>query len=139
MSPLAEPTPAMIRNIGAVERKKSTRVEVAGTRRRETTARGTEAADERGEVGDGQQRPGEEEAPEEDLEALMEAVAEAISQAEREAIEVQGTTTDEATVTGEDATLTGEETTLTGQVTTGNEDREAEARRRASNFFTGYA
>ena len=82
MGPLAEPTPAMIRNRGAAKRKKTGRVEAEGAGRRETTARGAGEEDARGEEGDVQQQLGEGEASEENMEVTMEAVAEAISQAE---------------------------------------------------------
>jgi hypothetical protein len=78
MGPMADPTPAIIRNRGAAERKKRRRVEAFMTtprsrRQTEQTAQPqrTEQQDEREE--------------EEDLEELREAVAQALSQAKRDA------------------------------------------------------
>ena len=85
MGPLAELTPAVIRNRGAAERKKTRRVEAVVAGRSETAAGGAREQDaRRGEV-DVQKQQGEGEASEENMDVLMEAVAEAISQAEREA------------------------------------------------------
>jgi len=107
MGPIAEPTPTMIRNRGAAERKKTGRVEAAGAGRREKTCRGAGEEVERGEEGDGHQQLGEGDGSEESLEVLMEAVAEAISQAEREAAEEHAAVTTDATLTREEPALTG--------------------------------
>ena len=87
MGPLAEPTPAVIRNRGAAERKTRRRVETFVTNHRATEddAAGTEDG-RRGEGNAQQQRQQEEgDDSEDDMDAVLEAVAEVISQTEREA------------------------------------------------------
>jgi hypothetical protein len=122
--PLAEPTPAMIRNKGSAERTKARRVEAFVGGRSETATGAAREEGMRREEGVAQQHLEEGDASEEDMYALMEAVAEAISQTEREAATAQ------AEATGEVPPRREAEAALTRE-----EEREAEARRRASNFY----
>ena len=87
MGPLAEPTPAVIRNKGAAERKARRRVKTVVTDHRSAQAGAAEGGDSqrRGEGIHRQRQQEEDEDSEEDMDTMMEAVAEAISEAEREA------------------------------------------------------
>jgi hypothetical protein len=84
MGPLTETTLALVRNIGAAERKKATRVEAFVTERNEGTSAATREERARHEEGDEQQQLEEVDDLPEDMDALMDAVAKAISQTERE-------------------------------------------------------
>jgi hypothetical protein len=130
MGPLAEPTPAVIRNRGAAERKTSRRAEIFVTKRKSTEADATGADDRRRREGDAHQQRQQEEGEdsEEEMDVVLEAIAEAISQAEREAAAAR------AVGVGE-ATLTELDTTLTGAASTREDAQEAEARRRADVFL----
>jgi len=64
MGPLAEPTPAMIRNKGAAERKKARRVEAFVAGRSETATGEAREEGTRREGGDAQQQQKEGESPE---------------------------------------------------------------------------
>ncbi len=87
---LAEPTPATIRNIGAVERKEPRGVQAFVEERSNTATEDTREEGKRGDSGDThQQEEGGEEA-EEDMDALMDAVARANSHAEREEAKTAG-------------------------------------------------
>ena len=79
MGPLAEQTPAGVRNRGAAKRKRMRRVEAfvaEGSRRTTSIAR---EEGERREEGDARQGLRERETSSENMDELMEAVAEAIS------------------------------------------------------------
>jgi len=99
MGPLAEPTPAVIRNRGAAERKKTRRMEAVVAGRSETAAGGAGEEDARREEGDVHQHQGEGEASEEHMDVLMEAIAEATSHAERKAAAAQAEAAREASLT----------------------------------------
>ncbi len=80
LRPLAEPRPAIVRNRGAAERKKTRGVEAF---MEESNAMAANAAGEEGRRrggGDAHRQQEEGEEAEEDMEALMDAVARAISQ-----------------------------------------------------------
>ena len=79
MGPLAEPTPAMVRNKGATKRKRARRGEAFDAERDGTTMEATREEETRREERDTQQQQeGLDESPE-NMDALLEAVAEAIS------------------------------------------------------------
>ncbi len=109
MVPLAEPTPAVIRNRGAAERKTRRRVETFVTYRTTTEADATVAEDVRRGEGDAQQHRQHEEGDdsEEDMDAVLKAVAEVISQTEWEVAAARTEGAGEATLTEVDTTLTG--------------------------------
>ena len=89
MGPLAEQTPAGVRNIGASERKRARRVGAFVTEgSRQTTDRAREEGDTR-EEGEARQKARVTEPSQENMDGLLQAVAEAISQAEREAAKAQ--------------------------------------------------
>jgi hypothetical protein len=93
MGPLAEPTPATIRNRGAATRMKMKRVEAFVAERGKTATSAAREEDTGREEGGPQQQHEEKGATEEDMNALMEAIAEVISQTELEAAAAQAEAT----------------------------------------------
>jgi len=124
MGPLAKPTLVVFRNRGAAERKKARRVEAFVAERSRAAEDATREEGTRFKEGEAQQQQEEADDSPKNMDALMEAVAEAISQTEREAAAAQA-----------DATGDVRETQEAEAARTREAEREADARRRASNFL----
>ncbi len=129
MGPLAEPTPAGVRNIGAAQRKKPRRVEATRAGRGQAASTVARDARTRQEEDDAHRRQEEIHESAEDMDDVLAAVAAAISQMECEAAEAQKEAVRMERTTGgmqEDGTAQASEA-----------ERHTEARRRAIIFLQG--
>ena len=124
MGPLAEQTPAGVRNRGASERKRARTMEAFDTEGCMRTSDKTQGEGERRDEGDEVQGTREEVPTQENMDDLLGAVAEAIDEAEREAPETQENSHAHANIELEAPHTRGT-----------HEGREATARQLANNFL----